>query len=121
VTTHEVQSPLAALVHRPDLLDVLDGNVRVGGVLTEDEVAPAVLEIAALRQSDAPVLRVVLEAVLLERDRRAWVLVAVLAVGWRVRFLVPVLPMTVPRSERLSEFLDNSLTGLSSKIRVAFV
>jgi hypothetical protein len=37
------------------------------------------------------------------------VLVAVLAVGWRVRVLVPVLPVAVPRFERLSEFLDNSL------------
>jgi hypothetical protein len=51
----------------------------------------------------------VFEAVLFERDRRARMLVAVLAVCWRVRILVPVLPMAVPRFERLSEFLDNSL------------
>jgi len=65
--------------------------------------------VTALREPDAPVLGVVLESVLFERDRGPGMLVAVLAVCWRVRFRVPVLPMTVPTFERFSELLDNSL------------
>jgi hypothetical protein len=116
-----VEPPLAAFVHGADLLDVLDGNVGAGGVLTEDEVAPPVLEVATFREPNTPVLGVVLEAVLFERNRRARVLVALLAVCWRVRVLVPVLPVAVPRCERLSEFLDNSLTGLCVEVPIAFV
>jgi hypothetical protein len=109
VATDDVQSPLATVVDGPNLLNVLDVCVGVGFVLAEDEVPPPVFEVAAFREADTPVLGVVLEAVLFERDRRARVLVAVLAVCWRIRVLVPVLPMAVPRVERLSEFLNNSL------------
>ena len=109
MATDEVEPPLTSVVHSANLLDVLNAYVGVSLVLTEDEVAPPVLEVAALREPDAPVLGVVLEPVLLERNRGAGVLVAALAVCWRVRFRVPVLPVAVPRFERFSEFLDNSL------------
>ena len=47
--------------------------------------------------------------------------VAVLAVAWRVRFLVPVAALTAPAVERLTEFFENSLTGLCVEVFVAFV
>ncbi len=48
-------------------------------------------------------------------------LVTVLAVAWRVRSLVPVVAVAVPSTERLIKFFENSLTGLSVEVRVAFV
>ena len=98
-----MQAPYAVFVHGAHLLDVLDGcSARADNiVLTKDEVAPAVFEVLSLRKSNPVVRGVMLESSLLERDRRAWMLVVVFAVAWRVRFLVPVAPMPVPRRERL--------------------
>jgi hypothetical protein len=101
-------------VHGSDLLDVLDGRTARADnvVLAKDEVAPTVLEVLPLREPDALVRGVVLEARLLERDRRTRMLVVVFAVAGRVRSLVPAASMPVPRRERFTEFGKNSLTGL---------
>src|SRR5699024_155837 len=47
-------------------------------------------------------------------------LVVVFAVAGRVRFLVPIVSVAEPSSERFTEFGENSLTGLAVQIHVAF-
>ena len=109
-----MQPPDAVFVHRTDLLDVLDGSTdRADNVLlAEDEIGPAVFEVRAFREPNAVVRGVVFKARLLERDRRAWVVAVVFAVAWRIRVRVPVSALAVPTPERLTEFLENSLTRL---------
>lgn len=121
MTADDVQAPLAVFVHGTDLLDVLDENVRVGFVSTQNEVGPVCFRVAPLREADVAVFGVVLEAVFFERDRRARVVVVVFAVAGRVRSLVPVVVVAIPAVERLIEFFKNSLTGLCIEVRVAFV
>jgi hypothetical protein len=110
-------------VHRTNLLDVLDGSTDRADnvVLAENEVRPVLLKILAFREADAVVRGVVLEARGLERDRRARMLVVVFAVAGWIRVLVPVSALAVPTGERLTEFLENSLTRLRMEVGVAFV
>lgn len=82
-STDEVEFPLAVVVDRTYLLNVLDGDVWASVVFAEDEVRPPYLEVPSFREADVVVFRVVTEAILLERDRRAWVVVAVFAVSVR--------------------------------------
>ena len=70
---------------------------------------------------DIAVLYVVLEAVFFKHYRRTRMLVAVLAVAGRVQFLVPIVSVAVPPTERFIEFSKNSMTGLCVEVRVAFV
>jgi hypothetical protein len=116
-----MQAPFAVFIHGPDLPDVLDRNVRVGLVGTKHEVAPVFLEVPAFAEPEVAVFGVVLEAVLFERDCRAWVVVAVLAVAWWVRVLVPVLPVAVPTAECFIQLFESCLTGLCVEVLVAFV
>lgn len=62
---NEVEPPLAVLKDRAYLLDVLDCNVRIGVVGTQDEVGAVVLRVPTFRETDVAVLFVVLEAVFL--------------------------------------------------------
>jgi len=119
--TDDVQLPLLTGPDRSDLLDVLYVHIRAGGVLAENEVRPRLFEIRSFRESNPVVVGVVFETVLFECDRRAGMLVALLAVAGWVRVPVAILTVGVPRVERFSQFFENCLTGLSVQIRVAFV
>jgi len=80
------------------------------------------LVIRTFREPYSIVLGVVFDAVLLPRHRTAWVffvdatalfvVVVFLAVAGWIRSIIG-LPLTVPRVEGFSEFLQNPLTGLT--------
>jgi len=106
--THNMQLPVGAGPDSSDLLDVLDGHIRVNSVLTENKVLTPIFQILPLRESNPIVVGVVLEPILFERDRRAWVVITVLAVAGRVRLLV-----TVPTEWALV----NRLTASTSTVR----
>jgi hypothetical protein len=114
--TDDMQPPDAVFVHRTNLLNVLDGPAGRSDnvVLAEDEIAPRLLEVRTFREAEAVVRGVVLEARRLERDRRAGMVVAVVAVAGRIRVLVLVSALAVPTGERLTELLENSLTRLGA-------
>ena len=133
VFADEVEFPASfrLVVDYTDLLQVLNRYAGARFVFDKD-VFPrfrVFLVVRTLRQANAVVLGVVPNAVLLPRhratrvffvDATALVVVVVfLAVAGRIRSTVR-LPLSVPRVEGFSEFLQNALTGLAmqSVVRV---
>jgi len=126
VFADEVKFPASfrLVVDGANLLQVLDGSTRPRLVLNKD-VLPrfwVLLVICALRETNAVVLDVVTDSVLLLRHRATWVffvdatalvvVVVFLAVAGRIRTVVR-FPFSVPQVEGFSEFLQNALTGLT--------
>lgn len=121
MATDDVEPPLTVFVDSTHLLDVLDCHVRIGFIGTQDEIRLVGLRIAPFREAEVAILVVMFEAVCFERDRRTRMLAVMFAVAGRVRSLVSVVAVAVPAGERLSEFFEDSLTGLCVEVRIAFV
>jgi hypothetical protein len=85
---------------------------------TEDKVRAVFFLAVAFREADVAVFVIELEALLFPRNGGAWVFfgavgVSAFAVAGRIRCLVPVFSVAIPGRERLSEFFEDSLAGLT--------